>query len=113
MLELMLIVLLSLMPALFSLWALSQVRRDSDRYNRYPYRRRGSSLSSANRLYLHLVETEQSRSSHNNDSEVSYIKGIGYFIGDLSCKYNAQSKYLRCSVNPYGPCQNCAHYRKR
>ncbi|MEH1788412.1 MAG: DUF6464 family protein [Nostoc sp.] len=31
-------------------------------------------------------------------------------IGDVSCEYNAKSKYLRCTVNPCGPCEGCQHY---
>lgn len=34
-------------------------------------------------------------------------------IGDLSCKYNARSPYLRCAINPSGQCQNCQHYLSR
>lgn len=34
-------------------------------------------------------------------------------IGDLSCEYNARSPFLRCAINPSGPCQNCQHYRPR
>lgn len=33
-------------------------------------------------------------------------------IGDVSCEYNAKSKYLRCTVNPCGPCEGCQHYEK-
>jgi len=33
-------------------------------------------------------------------------------IGDVSCEYNAKSKYLRCTVNPCGPCEGCRHYEK-
>lgn len=34
-------------------------------------------------------------------------------IGDRNCVYNARSTYLRCTVNPTGPCQNCPHYEPR
>jgi Family of unknown function (DUF6464) len=34
------------------------------------------------------------------------------FIGDYRCKYNALSPYLRCSVNPCGPCDGCPDFRK-
>lgn len=27
-----------------------------------------------------------------------------------TCKFNAQSRYLRCAVNPCGPCENCGLY---
>lgn len=36
-----------------------------------------------------------------------------YYIGELSCRYNALSPYLRCAVNPEGPCENCKHYEKK
>jgi hypothetical protein len=32
------------------------------------------------------------------------------FIGDYRCKYNALSPYLRCSVNPCGPCEGCPSF---
>ncbi|MFB2917343.1 MULTISPECIES: DUF6464 family protein [Aerosakkonema] len=35
------------------------------------------------------------------------------YIGDTSCKFNARSPYLRCTVNPLGPCQDCHHYQPR
>ena len=27
-----------------------------------------------------------------------------------SCKYNADSAFLLCAVNPYGPCSKCGEY---
>lgn len=32
-------------------------------------------------------------------------------LGDESCSFNAHSPYLRCAINPHGPCENCKHYR--
>jgi hypothetical protein len=32
------------------------------------------------------------------------------FVGDTSCRFNAHSAFLRCAVNPAGPCQNCSCY---
>ena len=43
-------------------------------------------------------------------SEHHYIEGIGLLIGDVTCHYNARSAYIRCAVNPEGPCENCPHY---
>ncbi|MEM1368034.1 MAG: DUF6464 family protein [Cyanobacteria bacterium P01_H01_bin.15] len=34
-------------------------------------------------------------------------------LGDLSCQFNARSPWLRCAVNPSGPCENCRHYQAR
>ncbi len=36
-----------------------------------------------------------------------------YFVGELSCRYNARSPYIRCAVNPSGPCDNCGDYESR
>lgn len=30
-------------------------------------------------------------------------------MGDPTCRFNARSRYLRCAVNPAGPCLNCVH----
>ena len=34
-------------------------------------------------------------------------------IGDRTCEFNARSPYLRCAINPQGPCQDCRHYSRR
>ncbi|NEP62355.1 MAG: hypothetical protein F6K31_36395 [Symploca sp. SIO2G7] len=39
-----------------------------------------------------------------------HIEGIGYIIGDITCQFNACSAYIRCAVNPSGPCENCCYY---
>ena len=36
-----------------------------------------------------------------------------YFIGDTSCANNAQSPYIRCAINPEGPCDGCFHFESR
>jgi hypothetical protein len=46
-------------------------------------------------------------------SDRYYLEGVGYLVGDISCKYNARSGYVRCAVNPSGPCQGCRHYEPR
>ena len=46
----------------------------------------------------------------NRDPEEQYIEGVGYVIGDVSCKYNAKSPYVRCAINPTGLCQDCRHF---
>ena len=35
-----------------------------------------------------------------------------YFIGDTTCINNAHSPYIRCAINPEGPCDECAHFEK-
>ncbi|MGB3192429.1 MAG: DUF6464 family protein [Limnoraphis sp.] len=44
--------------------------------------------------------------------DAQYVEGVGYLIGDLSCQYNARSSYVRCAVNPSGPCNNCRFYQE-
>jgi Family of unknown function (DUF6464) len=44
------------------------------------------------------------------DPEEQYIEGVGYIIGDVSCKFNARSPYMRCAVNPSGLCEGCRDY---
>ncbi|HBE21109.1 MAG TPA: hypothetical protein DEG17_23230 [Cyanobacteria bacterium UBA11149] len=39
-----------------------------------------------------------------------YLEGVGYLIGDITCRFNARSAYIRCGVNPSGPCENCHDY---
>ncbi|MDY7023179.1 MAG: DUF6464 family protein [Cyanobacteriota bacterium] len=30
-----------------------------------------------------------------------------------TCKYNAESAFLRCAVNPSGPCSECNQYESK
>ncbi|MHC5827216.1 MAG: DUF6464 family protein [Nostoc sp.] len=34
------------------------------------------------------------------------------FIGDITCKNNARSAFLRCAIKPSGECQGCKDYRQ-
>lgn len=43
----------------------------------------------------------------------TYVEGLGYPIGDITCEYNARSNYIRCAVNPSGPCLDCRYYQAR
>ncbi|MEB3280598.1 MAG: DUF6464 family protein [Lyngbya sp.] len=45
--------------------------------------------------------------------DAQYIEGVGYLIGDLSCQFNARSSYIRCAVNPSGPCEGCRFYQAK
>lgn len=47
------------------------------------------------------------------DPNQQYIEGMGYMVGDITCRFNAQSSYIRCAVNPLGPCEGCSHYQSR
>ena len=45
--------------------------------------------------------------------DAEYIEGVGYLIGDITCRYNARSSYIRCAVNPEGPCKDCRFYESK
>ncbi|HIK43908.1 MAG TPA: hypothetical protein IGR64_03365 [Leptolyngbyaceae cyanobacterium M65_K2018_010] len=53
---------------------------------------------------LRLMETE---------GDLHYVDGLGYMIGDITCDLNARSPYLRCAINPLGPCDGCSAYAPR
>lgn len=50
------------------------------------------------------------RQRHQFPTDQYYLEGVGYLIGDITCRYNARSAYIRCGVNPAGPCENCHDY---
>ncbi|WP_413165714.1 DUF6464 family protein [Capilliphycus salinus ALCB114379] len=58
-----------------------------------------------------LTVTHWRRSDLPPDAQ--YVEGVGYLIGDLSCQYNARSSYIRCAVNPSGPCEDCRFYQAK
>lgn len=49
----------------------------------------------------------------DRDKDLQYIEGVGYLIGDITCELNARSPYLRCAVNPMGPCDGCQTYEPK
>ena len=42
-----------------------------------------------------------------------YLEGVDYLVGDITCQFNARSAYIRCAVNPSGPCQGCRHFQSK
>lgn len=45
--------------------------------------------------------------------DIHYVDGMGYMIGDITCDLNARSPYLRCAINPMGPCDGCSAYEPK
>ena len=41
------------------------------------------------------------------------LERCGDYIGDVSCRNNAKSPYLRCAINPSGPCEGCSSYEEK
>ncbi|MBV9387961.1 MAG: hypothetical protein JOZ78_16180 [Chroococcidiopsidaceae cyanobacterium CP_BM_ER_R8_30] len=97
MLETLLVIVFGLIPPLLSLWMMHKAQ----------------ARSRAKLRAAVLSATRQQRSPQLPPSERFYLEGVGYLIGDISCRFNAQSGYLRCAVNPKGPCQDCHYYEPR
>jgi hypothetical protein len=75
--------------------------------------------------YTWTTDRSTKRSGHRPDSgygqmvapqpfkyqgDLHYVDGMGYMIGDITCDLNARSPYLRCAMNPMGPCDGCSTY---
>ncbi|MBW4632161.1 MAG: hypothetical protein KME30_09730 [Iphinoe sp. HA4291-MV1] len=97
--ETLLIITISFLPSLFSLWLMrkTQARRRSQF-------RRAATTSPVRRVPQNMTP---------DNSDRYYLEGVGYLVGDISCRFNARSGYLRCAVNPSGPCEDCRFYEPR
>ena len=89
--EVLLILLIGITPCLFHLWI---------------FRKLEARLNS-----FRLVVNYREITAISSQAEQQYIEGLGYIIGDLTCKLNARSSYIRCAVNPLGPCKGCHDYQ--
>ena len=103
MLKTILLLLVGFIPFLWSLWVL---RKQNQRV-----------VSCTRQVNCNYSQIAQDiipiENTYTNSIKISdryYLQGVGYLIGDISCKFNARSGYVRCAVNPSGPCQNCRHY---
>lgn len=92
-----LIIAVGLLPSLFSLWMIRKSHMQRERQMRQ------AAMSPRTQL----------GQSRLNLSDRYYLEGVGYLIGDISCRYNAKSGYVRCAVNPSGPCEGCRYYEPR
>lgn len=98
MLKTLLVIAVGFLPSLFSLWMIrkSHMRRETQ------IRQAGMN-----------PRRQLGQNSRVNLSDRYYLDGVGYLIGDISCRYNAKSGYVRCAVNPSGPCEGCRYYEAR
>lgn len=115
--KLALILLLSSLPSLVYLLVFRQAKA------RWQMRLRRAQILTTLR-HRNLLHNEQYREStlssglihrvQSNSPSGSYRRPVTkYYIGDTTCINNAHSPYLRCAINPSGPCDECAHYEKR
>jgi hypothetical protein len=95
MLVIFLIFVIGLTPAIVSAWL--SVRADRDEKCNHV-----SGMSTGlGQSMLKLID---------GNADMHYVDGMGYMIGDITCDLNARSPYLRCAMNPMGPCDGCSAY---
>ncbi len=98
MLKTLLVIAVGFLPSLFSLWMMRRTQRSR-------LRMRQAAMN------FPVVQGRQNLRPVEGDRY--YLEGVGYLIGDISCKFNARSGYIRCAINPEGPCNGCRHYEPR
>lgn len=99
MLKTLLVIAVGFLPSLISLWVIRKTHLRS----RLRLRQAAMNFSAVQaRQNVRPVESDR-----------YYLEGVGYLIGDISCKFNARSGYMRCAVNPDGPCNGCRHYEPK
>ena len=86
---------LSLLPALISAW--------------FSLRARNRVQAEFGRA-MEVAAQRGFKSALQSDRDLNYVEGLGYIVGDFTCQMNARSPYLRCAVNPCGPCDGCQLY---
>ncbi len=95
--EIILILMIALSPSLFSLWVMRQTEARAQ-----------------TRLQLALDSVaHRGLSGLRLDPDQDYVEGVGFVVGDFTCRYNARSSHIRCAVNPFGPCKECTQYEPR
>jgi Family of unknown function (DUF6464) len=85
------ILILGIAPMLLSIWGIHYLARHPRLYRAHAGTVRRSQPASLQWISLHWLDP------------------VGY-VGDTSCRFNAHSPFLRCAVNPGGPCQECSCY---
>lgn len=67
---------------------------------------RGASLTGAN----FRVRTERTCSFNDANIDGVIWPPNPNSIGNTDCLHNAQSPFLRCALNPLGPCEGCQNF---
>lgn len=102
--KLALILLLSILPSLAYLLVFRRAKE------RWQTRLRRAQVST--RYYPEQLHHDV-YSGDSNPTSDRRRPATKYFIGDTNCINNAQSPYIRCAINPEGPCDECPHFEKR
>ena len=93
------LIVIGLLPPALSVWVTCRAERRA--VNRFNAAIEPANYSAAMNPWRQPVPDER------------YIDGIGLVIGDITCQLNARSPYIRCAVNPSGPCEGCRSYEGR
>ncbi|MEM7595013.1 MAG: DUF6464 family protein [Cyanobacteria bacterium P01_A01_bin.83] len=106
--KLALILVLSILPSLVYLLIFQKVKK------RWQTRLRRAQIVPG---YHHNYRDRNHRRAYEHNRNSSSVRerrrpATKYFIGDTSCVNNAHSPYIRCAINPEGPCDECVHYEK-
>lgn len=94
MLVILLIFVVGLTPAIISAWMSVRADRDEKRGE-------ASAPSAFGQGMMKLMD---------GNTDMHFVEGLGYMMGDITCDLNARSPYLRCAINPMGPCDGCSSY---
>lgn len=97
MLDTILVFVFGLTPPILSLWMMNKAKE----------RMHARFMEGRQRPYVRMAPRNQL------PPDRYYLEGVGYLVGDITCEFNARSAYIRCAVNPNGPCENCPHYEAR
>jgi hypothetical protein len=95
MLVLLLLIAIGLIPPVLSAWLSLRAHRR---------------IQAQFELALETSTNHRFREWMQRHPDERYVDGIGFVIGDITCQMNARSPYLRCAVNPTGPCETCRLY---
>ncbi|BAY22300.1 hypothetical protein NIES2100_20630 [Calothrix sp. NIES-2100] len=107
MLRTLFVIVIGFLPSLFSLWIIRKT------HLRTRLRMRQAAMNMSGMRVRQNLSQVQGDATGITYGERYYLEGVGYLVGDISCKFNARSGYIRCAVNPNGPCQGCRHYEPK
>lgn len=108
MLKTLLVIAIGFLPSIFSLWLM---RRNQAKTRALLRRAAITSYPRHSRSQNHNHRIDNP--AQLGEGERYYLEGVGYLVGDITCEYNARSGYIRCAVNPSGPCDGCRFYEER
>jgi Family of unknown function (DUF6464) len=109
------VIFLGLSPILIMIWGVHYLAQHPHLYL-YRHRAHGIPRQDFSRQDIQDINTAALARRTYPQSALSPYRGqLGWFgsvgyLGDTSCQFNAHSPFIRCAVNPSGPCQNCTYY---